>query len=137
VRFAPAIGLDVDGVPLKRCIQCATVFRQNRTSNVCSDECRVRTRQDKRRRKESRRRANGGDPYSLTDVVRKSDGHCHLCSLPVNLTLPGSHPDGATVDHLIPVSLGGADDIANVALAHRRCNVLRGVKPLEAADVAR
>lgn len=32
---------------------------------------------------------------------------------------------GATVDHLIPLSAGGTDDLGNVALAHRQCNTRR------------
>ena len=33
---------------------------------------------------------------------------------------------GATIDHLIPRTYGGIDDIANCVLAHRRCNQRKG-----------
>lgn len=32
----------------------------------------------------------------------------------------------ASIDHLIPVSRGGRHEYANVRLAHRRCNAIRG-----------
>jgi 5-methylcytosine-specific restriction endonuclease McrA len=40
--------------------------------------------------------------------------------------LSGDHRMGPTIDHLIPVSKGGADVPENVALAHRSCNCARG-----------
>ena len=32
----------------------------------------------------------------------------------------------ATYDHFIPKCYGGIDDIANIVLSHRRCNILKG-----------
>jgi 5-methylcytosine-specific restriction endonuclease McrA len=52
--------------------------------------------------------------------------HCHICGGPVDLTLPGTHRDGPTVDHLTPRSRGGrVYDPGNVALAHQHCNARR------------
>jgi 5-methylcytosine-specific restriction endonuclease McrA len=45
---------------------------------------------------------------------------CHLCGT-----------DGAdTADHLLPRSAGGANELANLAPAHRACNTQRGTMPL-------
>ena len=44
--------------------------------------------------------------------------------------LPRSHPMGATIDHLIPLSRGGPDTPDNVSAAHWQCNVRRQNKPL-------
>ena len=39
------------------------------------------------------------------------------------MTLPGNHPFGPQVDHIIPVSKGGAEfDEDNCQLVHARCN---------------
>lgn len=43
------------------------------------------------------------------------------------MTLSGMAKWGPTVDHLIPLSADGSDQIENVALAHRHCNISRGV----------
>jgi hypothetical protein len=66
--------------------------------------------------------------YSLAEIGDRDGWRCHLCSRRVDRTLPGSRPDGPTIDHLIPIADGGTDEPANVALAHRSCNVKRGRK---------
>lgn len=39
--------------------------------------------------------------------------------------------DGATFDHIVPISRGGSySAVANLQLAHRVCNMLRGNGPL-------
>lgn len=60
---------------------------------------------------------------SRAKLVERDGGICHLCGLPV--------AEGeVSVDHLIPISKGGGHTWDNVALAHTRCNVRRGAKPL-------
>jgi 5-methylcytosine-specific restriction endonuclease McrA len=36
---------------------------------------------------------------------------------------------GPSLDHIVPVSLGGTHTWANVQLAHLRCNVSKGNRP--------
>ena len=55
---------------------------------------------------------------------------CEYCHSPEYLS-----PDRFDVDHIQPRSLGGADDIDNLALACRRCNLrrynfIRGIDPV-------
>ncbi len=53
--------------------------------------------------------------------------HCGICGLLVNKRLSGRHPLGPTVDHIIPVAKGGPlYALANLQLAHRRCNEQKG-----------
>jgi 5-methylcytosine-specific restriction endonuclease McrA len=62
---------------------------------------------------------------------------CVVCLQPIDCTLPATHPDGPTREHLIAVNAGGhPTDEANAALSHRRCNVARGAKPLSEARAA-
>lgn len=51
---------------------------------------------------------------------------CHLCGKRVDSRLNGNDPMGPTVDHVLPLSKGGEHSNANVALAHRLCNVRKG-----------
>ena len=37
-------------------------------------------------------------------------------------------PDGPTLGHIIPDSKGGTDDLANLGLEHRRCNLAAGAR---------
>ena len=51
---------------------------------------------------------------------------CGICGQPVDKSLKWPHPYSATVDHIIPINKGGhPSDIANLQLAHNRCNRLK------------
>lgn len=57
--------------------------------------------------------------FSLDEIYERDGRRCHLCSKSVKRS-------EATMDHLIPLSLGGPHTRANVALAHRSCNSSKG-----------
>jgi 5-methylcytosine-specific restriction endonuclease McrA len=78
-----------------------------------------------------------GDRGISWRVLGKRDHwFCHLCGNPVTAK-PGTAyvPDGATVDHIVPIAKNGTHTWNNVALAHRSCNVARGAKDLELLNV--
>lgn len=54
--------------------------------------------------------------------LRDGDG-CWLCGKVVSV-------DQETLEHLDPLSRGGRNELANFALAHRRCNQMMGNLPL-------
>lgn len=72
---------------------------------------------------------------TLRGVYARDDGICALCGYDV------PHPDAegvttaqrASIDHVQPVSLGGAHSWDNVRLAHVGCNARRGARPDQAA----
>lgn len=52
---------------------------------------------------------------------------CWLCGLPIDPDLRSPHPLSFSMDHVVPVSMGGkVDDPNNVRAAHRICNMKRG-----------
>ena len=51
-------------------------------------------------------------------VVATYGRTCHLCHQPILGTV--------SIDHVIPRSKGGTDDIRNLRPAHQRCNGKRG-----------
>jgi len=53
------------------------------------------------------------------------DPNCKLCLQSI------SNRKEASIDHIIPKSLGGTNDYDNLQLAHRDCNSRRGNKPLD------
>lgn len=64
-------------------------------------------------------------------AIYERDGHtCQLCHQPVNMDLGPSDLRGATLDHIVPRSLGGSDDPTNLRMAHRLCNSVRGAKEM-------
>ncbi|MGE5747422.1 MAG: HNH endonuclease [Solirubrobacterales bacterium] len=70
----------------------------------------------------------GGRPYRrLAKKIRREQQVCHLCGLPIDPDLKPPHPGSFTVDHIVPLSMGGKrDDPANCRAAHRLCNMKRG-----------
>lgn len=58
--------------------------------------------------------------FTLADVIARDGLWCALCGTEVVLGVLGAME--ATVDHVVPVSGGGPDTLANAQLAHRGCN---------------
>lgn len=57
------------------------------------------------------------------DVIFDRDGWvCQLCNLPVLHFVRFPHPRSPSIDHILPVSLGGQHVESNVQLAHFGCN---------------
>jgi 5-methylcytosine-specific restriction endonuclease McrA len=63
--------------------------------------------------------------YADIDIFERDGWRCHLCGKKIARTASRMSANGATIDHLIPLSLGGADAPFNVAAAHRRCNAAK------------
>lgn len=51
-------------------------------------------------------------------------GVCFFCEQPFSMVRP------ATIEHLVPRSLGGTNERDNLALTHSKCNSLRGVRSI-------
>jgi 5-methylcytosine-specific restriction endonuclease McrA len=69
--------------------------------------------------------------FVLVAYLRERDGdRCALCRKIMcfeSSTGPrGESAKGATVDHIVPRSLGGSDDLVNLQLAHWSCNRAKG-----------
>jgi 5-methylcytosine-specific restriction endonuclease McrA len=90
---------------------------------------------DYRAGEDRRRRANilnnGSEPYTLLEVLETYGAVCHLCSLPIDMTLPRQSGTpgwqlGLHIDHVIPIAKGGPDTLANVKPSHAVCNLSKG-----------
>lgn len=69
----------------------------------------------------------GAHRQRRTQAIAASGGVCLLCGEPMRLDLPGTHPDGPTLEHVIPVNRGGhPTDPRNLSASHLRCNSARG-----------
>ena len=65
------------------------------------------------------------NPISLQVLGDRDGWVCHICSGPVRKE-SGNDSKAPSIDHLRPVSKGGAHTWENVALAHKGCNSGRG-----------
>jgi hypothetical protein len=82
---------------------------------------------DKVRSWRAKRRANKAavptEPYTRQDIIDRDGLDCGLCGEPVDLKLKHPDPASPSIDHVLPISLDGPDILANVQLAHLRCNI--------------
>lgn len=120
--------------PLPVCIDCCQVFGASplgtgrwSDGNRCAD-C-LKTNGDNTSRRHAARRI--GDRPTIAKLAERDGAVCGLCSGPVDMALKGTDWLGPTVDHIVPLSLGGTDTMDNTQLTHRSCNVRRNVKPVE------
>jgi len=85
----------------------------------------------------SRHSAKTGIPFEHVDLeaLCERDGWvCQICFGPVDREIMSRyHPYGMSFDHVIPESAGGGWTWANLQLAHRGCNVMRGDLSLDEA----
>jgi len=55
-------------------------------------------------------------------------GKCIFCNKKLCVSLDGFPDDNVTIEHILPKSRGGTDDIENLALACAGCNNEKGIR---------
>jgi hypothetical protein len=89
--------------------------------------CALVKRRERYRIKTAKRQKITNPIRISADVIIERDGNvCHLCDSEIDLTLARNSRFGATIDHVVPVSKGGADTLENMRLAHWICNIKKG-----------
>jgi hypothetical protein len=66
------------------------------------------------------------EPIVSDDIFERDGWICHLCGNPVDPFAFHPHPESPSLDHIIPLSLGGTHTHDNVACSHLRCNTSKG-----------
>lgn len=136
------------------CVECSKGFQSvQRVAHVCSDKCKrdltgrkvaewwrtnphptkkYASPADRYRHYGYRRRAAIKDQYSeifSSEQIFERDGWiCQLCSEEIDRSLSWPHPMSVSLDHRVPVALGGAHHPDNVQCAHLRCNSSKGAR---------
>lgn len=111
---------------IKTCVECGgqfTAFKSN--AKWCSAACRIRTTG----RDAARRRGPvqpDWKPYTDREIFLRDNWTCYLCGEAIDPGISRTDAEGATIDHRIPLSIGGTDAPDNVAAAHWRCNRAKG-----------
>jgi 5-methylcytosine-specific restriction endonuclease McrA len=86
---------------------------------------------DARRDRCHRRRArllgaSTGRPVQPSRIAERDGFTCGICSNAVDMGTSWPDPMSPSLDHIVPLSKGGAHDPDNVQLAHLTCNVAKG-----------
>lgn len=97
---------------------------------VSHPECKAERKKARNRIKQTRRRGYRATLRNLSveKMGDRDNWTCHICREPVNPLLPSNHREGASVDHVIPLSRGGSDEPENLKLSHWICNVRKSNK---------
>lgn len=84
----------------------------------------IRMRPYNQLRKARKRGASSGTVVRYDDIFIRDRGLCQICKNPVI--------ENGSLDHIIPLSLGGVHTEWNLQLAHNLCNTKRGVGAIPA-----
>ena len=69
------------------------------------------------------------ESFSGVEIFERDDWVCQLCGLPVDREARAPAPRSPSLDHIVPLSRGGAHSRANVQLACLGCNIKKGNRP--------
>lgn len=109
------------------CERCGSPFlalsHGSELARFCSEQCARRANRSRRR---ARERNAEVERYSRFAIFERDGWRCHLCRFEVVRDAVAPHPLAPTIDHLLPLALGGADAAVNVATAHFLCNSIKG-----------
>jgi 5-methylcytosine-specific restriction endonuclease McrA len=108
----------------KTCLSCGEQFSGR--VKYCSNKCGIWMRGQVRR---ARKRDAFIARVSRQEIVERDGGKCGICGKPVALDKLIPHPKAPTLDHIVPLSLGGTHEPRNVQLAHYVCNSKKGAAP--------
>lgn len=127
------------------CDVCGETYTPRRSDSLtCSQPCRrrlnYRRNSEKQaantRRRRAARRGLLAEDFSLTDIAERDRWRCQICGNKVDKDLKWPHKKCATVDHIVPIKLGGEHSKANCQLAHADCNRRKGARIREATQLA-
>lgn len=94
----------------------------------CRNCALVRRRERYRIKTANRQKITNPIRISADVLIERDGNNCHICLTEIDLSLARNSRFGATIDHVIPVSKGGADTLDNMKLAHWICNIKKGNK---------
>jgi 5-methylcytosine-specific restriction endonuclease McrA len=123
---------------LERCLQCRQPFVTFSQRAFCSTTCRNRRVYLQQKASGSRRKQEASryarlknayrEPVDPHEVYDRDKWHCGLCGQPIPRVAIFPHPEAPSIDHVVPLALGGLHEMANVQAAHFRCNSAIGYR---------
>lgn len=118
-----------DPLAERTCRARGTAFQPKGTAHVyCTTKCRYRVWYPKKRALRRAQTVGNVDPVR---VFERDGWKCQLCGIAAPKRLRGScDPQAPELDHIVPLSKGGAHTYENTQCAHRSCNMWKGSKPL-------
>ena len=118
---------------LVSCFSCGdTMEVPARQGRYQCESCRSASKRRERKtrgnthRKRALRFGVGYEPINPDDIYRRDNWVCGICLKMIDSTLAYPHAKSASLDHVIPMSLGGDHMRNNVQASHLECNLAKG-----------
>lgn len=109
-------------VPCESC-SAPVVRRGNEVRRFCPT-----CRRGKGHRARAQRYGVPFESVNRTAVFERDGWVCQLCHRPIDKGLSWPHVESVSLDHIVPLSRGGAHVDANVQTTHLGCNIGKGAK---------
>ena len=100
---------------------------QNKLKKFCSLSCSRRSsKRNSKHKRKTRIKECYVEPVSKFELFKRYGGKCAICGRKLNLDRLVPHPLAVTIDHIIPISMGGEHSYKNTQLACFKCNYSKG-----------
>lgn len=125
----------------KPCVVCSEPLTRYQHILCHSEECkreyqrtnpdRITQRRIVNKRRRARKRAAFVEDVDVLVHLRWQHGKCYHCNHKIDQTKSAPHPKSLTLDHLVPLALGGDHSYANTVASCWDCNCsIKGVRPI-------
>jgi 5-methylcytosine-specific restriction endonuclease McrA len=108
------------------CPECGTTFTPKPCNAIrarwCSQRC---VNNDVKRRHRARLVGATVTPVTPWSIFERDRWICQLCGGPIDRDVIAPHPRSKSIDHIVPLSLGGAHTNSNLQTAHFQCNQIK------------
>ena len=122
----------------KPCVVCSKPLTRYQHILCDSEECkkeyertnpnRIALRRITSKRRRARKRAAFVEDVDVMLHFEWQEGRCYHCNRKIDITKSAPHPKSLTLDHLVPLALGGDHSYANTAASCWKCNcTIKGV----------
>ncbi|MDH5099761.1 HNH endonuclease [Lactobacillus kefiranofaciens] len=116
------------------CEYCGRAFEQHYGRRFCSEKCRKKQYNLRKRRKinartkQAKKNGNYDKSITLAKLYKRDHGVCYICDKHLILNDNYNRLDAPTIEHVVPICKGGTHTWNNVRLACRACNIAKGTK---------
>jgi hypothetical protein len=124
----------------KPCVVCSRPLTRYQRK-TCSDDCekqrvqgcpkRRASRRKSKQKQRARKRAAFVEDVDVMVHLQWQDGRCYHCNHLIRTDKSAPNPKSLTLDHLVPLALGGEHSYANTVASCFKCNCsIKGVKAI-------
>jgi 5-methylcytosine-specific restriction endonuclease McrA len=119
-------------VQSRSCVVCHTDFTPpygDKRRMFCSKRCLTRaTKRISKPLRRARQRRVDAESINPLKVFIRDGWRCQLCYRRLSQRHVAPHPLTPTLDHIVPLALGGAHRYSNVQAVHLKCNYRKGIR---------